>query len=97
MFGPSWSTSTVELQVLIEGTISYFTGNDLLDRLMREKEGVELWCSSWGATGISEDTGYPHDGQADTPLIGTTVMRYMHNREIDIQMLNVYQNGYIFS
>ena len=40
MFDPSWSRSTVELRVLMEHTISYFTGNDELDRLMREKEVV---------------------------------------------------------
>ena len=47
------------------------------------------------------DTGYPHDGSADNATYwhDRHVYKrcYRHNREIDIQMLQMFRNEYILS
>ena len=55
-----------------------------------------------------KDTGYPHDGRADNAAYRHDrradkrryphdKRRYPHDREIDIQMLKMFRNGYILS
>ena len=51
--------------------------------------------------GVTDDTGYPHDGCADNTAYRqdhrADKRRYLHDREIDIQMLKMFRNGYVLS
>ena len=50
----------------------------------------------FGSVAMFLDTGYPHDGRDDNtayrPDRRADKRRYPHDREIDIQMLNMFRN-----